>query len=298
MYVQPDVELQEFWRNWEHDTLWWIRHDAPKIAVSILIAVVLVQLLRALTHRLNKFAERETPPASRRRQQLRTIATILNSFGIALILFITALQVLPAFGINIGPLLASAGIAGIAIGFGAQTLVKDVLNGFLIVMENQYDIGDTIAIGGVKGTVETMTLRRTMLRDVDGSVHIVPNSEIHVVSNLTRDWTQITIHVAVAYKEPSDRVIALLQEVARDIRNDAAFTDALVAEPQVPGIERVSGGEVDYLMIARTRPSDQYRVSRELRRRIKECFDKNNVEPARPTHLYVIDPATEKQKSK
>jgi small conductance mechanosensitive channel len=296
MYAPPDVELQEFWRNWEHDTLYWIRHDAPKIIASILIAFVMVQLLHLATRRLQSFAERETPPASRRRQQLRTISTIVNSFGIALIVFIAALQVLPAFGINIGPLLASAGIAGLAIGFGAQTLVKDVLNGFLIVMENQYDLGDIISIGGVKGTVETMTLRRTVLRDADGSVHIVPNSEIHVVSNLTRDWTQVTLHVAVAYKEPSDRVIALLEDVAREIRNDPAFADALVAEPQVPGIERVTGGEVDYLLIAKTRPSDQLRVSRELRRRIKECFQKNNIEPARPAQLYVVDPATEKQK--
>ena len=296
MYAPPDVELQQFWQNWEHDTLYWVRHDAPKIIASLLIAFILVQLLHLLTRRLLGFAERETPPASRRRLQIRTIATIINSFGIAIIVFIAALQVLPAFGINIGPLLASAGIAGLAIGFGAQTLVKDILNGFLIVMENQYDIGDIVGIGGVKGTVETMTLRRTVLRDTDGSVHIVPNSEIHVVSNLTRDWTQVTLHVAVAYKEPSDRVIGLLEEVARDIRNDPDFAEALVAEPQVPGIDRVSGGEVDYLVIAKTRPSDQYRVSRELRRRIKECFEKNNVEPARPTHVYVVDPATEKQK--
>jgi moderate conductance mechanosensitive channel len=296
MYAPPDLELQDFWRNWEHDTLYWVRHDAPKIVASVLVAFILVQLLHLLTRRLQHFAERETPPASRRRQQLRTVATIINSFGIAIIVFIAALQVLPAFGINIGPLLASAGIAGLAVGFGAQTLVKDVLNGFLIVMENQYDIGDIVSAGGVKGTVETMTLRRTVLRDTDGSVHIVPNSEIHVVSNLTRDWTQVTLHVAVAYKEPSDRVISLLEEIAREIRNDANFADALVADPQVPGIERVSGGEVDYLLIAKTRPSDQYRVSRELRRRIKQCFEKNNIEAARPAQLYVVDPATEKQK--
>ena len=296
MYAPPDVELQQFWQNWEHDTLYWVRHDAPKIVASVLIAFVLVQVLHLLTRRLLLFAERETPPASRRRLQIRTVATVINSVGIAIIVFIAALQVLPAFGINIGPLLASAGIAGLAIGFGAQTLVKDILNGFLIVMENQYDIGDIIGIGGVKGTVETMTLRRTVLRDADGSVHIVPNSEIHVVSNLTRDWTQVTLHVAVAYKEPSDRVIALLEEVARDIRNDPAFGDALVAEPEVPGIERVSAGEVDYLLIAKTRPSDQHRVSRELRRRIKDCFEKNNIEPARPAHVYVVDPAAERQK--
>src|SRR5690242_9347757 len=198
MRAIPDVELQEFWRTWEHDTLYWVRHDAPTIVVALVVAFVLLQLLHLLTSRLQRFSERETHPASRRRQQLRTIATIINSVGVAIIVFIAGLQILKALHFDIGPLLASAGIAGLAIGFGAQTLVKDVLNGFLIVMENQYDLGDIIAIGGVKGTVETMTLRRTVLRDTDGSVHIVPNSEIHVVSNLTRDWTQVTLHVAVA----------------------------------------------------------------------------------------------------
>jgi len=297
MYAPPDVELQEFWRNWEHDTLYWVRHDAPKILTAIVVAFILVQLLHVVTRRLKQFSDRETPPSSRRRQQLRTITTIVNSFGVAIIVFIAGLQVMKILGVDIGPLLASAGIAGLAIGFGAQTLIKDLLNGFLIVMENQYDLGDTISVGGVKGTVETMTLRRTVLRDADGSVHTVPNSEIHVVSNLTRDWTQVTLHVAVAYKEPSDRVIATLEEVGRDIRNDPAFSDAIVAEPQVPGIERVSAAEVDYLFMVRTRPSDQFRVSRELRRRIKECFEKNHIEPARPSQLYVVD-SLEKQKDK
>ena len=285
------------WRNWEHDTLYWVRHDAPKIVTAILVAFILVQLLHIVTRRLKQFSDRETPPSSRRRQQLRTITTIVNSFGVALIVFIAGLQVMKILGVDIGPLLASAGIAGLAIGFGAQTLIKDLLNGFLIVMENQYDLGDIISVGGVKGTVETMTLRRTVLRDADGSVHTVPNSEVHVVSNLTRDWTQVTLHIAVAYKEPSDRVIATLEEVGREIRNDPAFSDAIVAEPQVPGIERVTAAEVDYLFIVRTRPSDQFRVSRELRRRIKECFEKNHIEPARPSQLYVAD-SLEKQKEK
>ena len=110
-----------------------------------------------------------------------------------------------------GPLLASAGIAGLAIGFGAQTLVKDFINGFFILVENQYDIGDTVRIAGVQGVVETMTLRRTVLRDADGTVHTVPSSQIKVVSNLTRDWTQVSLKISVAYGADSDRVMQLLQ---------------------------------------------------------------------------------------
>jgi small-conductance mechanosensitive channel len=247
--------------------------------------------LRLLTHRLIAISRRSLPTGMRA-QQLRTVAEVINSVGTAVIVFFVAVQVLDDVHLNIGPLLASAGIAGLAIGFGAQTLVKDVINGFFILVENQYDLGDTVRISGVKGTVETMTLRRTVLRDQDGSVHIVPNSEIKIVSNLTRDWTQVTLHVAVAYNEPSDRVIQLLQQVGQELRNDAAYADAIVADPEVPGIERVSSGEVDYLMVVKTKPADQYRVSRELRRRIKEAFEKNKIQPARPTHVYVVDPGT------
>jgi moderate conductance mechanosensitive channel len=253
------------------------------------VACILIRLLRVLTRRLANFSRRETLPSVVRAQQLRTLASVFYSVGFAVILFLAAMQILPIVGINMGPLLASAGIAGLAIGFGAQTLVHDVINGFFILLENQFDIGDNIRVAGVKGVVEEMTLRRTVLRDADGTLHSVPNSKIDVVSNQTRDWAQISLHVAVAYRESSDRVIGILRQAAREIRQDPDFTAALVADPEVPGIERVSGGEVDYLVLAKTKPSEQYRVSRELRRRIKECLEKNNIEPARPTRMYVVD---------
>jgi small-conductance mechanosensitive channel len=192
-------------------------------------------------------------------------------------------------GINMGPLLASAGIAGVAIGFGAQTLVKDFINGFFILVENQYDIGDVIRIAGVQGTVEMMTLRRTILRDADGTVHNVPSSQIAVVSNLTRDWTQLALHISVAYHTDSDLVIKVLNEVGTELGNDPDFAEKIVATPQVPGIEKVTGEEVDYLMLVKTRPGQQDAVRRELRRRIKACFEKNNVQPGNPNRVYVMD---------
>ncbi len=140
---------------------------------------------------------------------MRTLASVVTSIGVFVILFVAALEVLPLFGLNLGPLLASAGVAGLAIGFGAQTLVKDFINGFFILIDNQYDIGDKVSIAGVKGIVEDMSLRRTTLRDDDGTVHIVPNSQITIVSNLTRDWSQVAMRVVVAYSEPSDRIMEL-----------------------------------------------------------------------------------------
>ena len=156
-----------------------------------------------------------------------------------------------------GPLLASAGIAGVAVGFGAQTLVHDFINGFFILVENQYDVGDVIKIAGVQGSVETMTLRRTVLRDADGTVHNVPSSQITVVSNMTRDWTQLALHISVAYNTDSDLVMKVLNEVGTEIAADPNFSDKIVDKPQVPGIEKVSGDEVDYLMLIKTRPGQQ-----------------------------------------
>src|SRR5437588_6665764 len=217
------------------------------------------------------------------------MASVITSVGVFVIFFWAVLQAVPLFGLNLGPLLASAGIAGLAIGFGAQTLVKDVINGFFILLENQYDIGDNIRVAGVKGTVEAMNMRSTSLRDEDGTIHIIPNSEIKVVSNATRDWSQLTLRVTVAYSEPSERIVKLLQEVGEELRHDPAYADDIVSDIEVPGIDRVANGEVEYLIQVKTRPNQQYRVSRELRRRIKECFQRNNVQTAGPGRVYVMD---------
>jgi small conductance mechanosensitive channel len=213
----------------------------------------------------------------------------VNSVGTFVIVFWALFSILDkVFDVNVGPLLASAGIAGLAIGFGAQTLVKDFINGFFILVEDEYGIGDVVKIAGVQGTVEDMTLRRTVLRDPNGTLHSVPNSEIHIISNLTRDWAQVAVHVAVDYSEDSDRVINILKEVGADLRNDPRFASALVADPEVPGIDKVEGSQVDYLVVAKVRPGQQHDVQRELRRRIKECLQKNKVKPGGNAPTYIL----------
>jgi small conductance mechanosensitive channel len=137
-----------------------------------------------------------------------------------------------------------------------------------------------------------MTLRRTVLRDDDGTVHTVPNNQITIVSNTTRDWSQFTMRVVVAYSEPSDRIIQLLNQVGQDIRHDPAYAEDIVGDVQVPGIDRVGNGEAEYLVLVKTKPTKQYGVSRELRRRIKELFEKNNVRTPAPGRVYVVDPGT------
>ncbi len=285
------MRLQAILQDWRADWYNFFRHSFPKILVVVIGAIILIWLLKLVTDRLVRFAGRKDLPVPidpHHAHQLRTLAGVIDSVGIAVIVFFAAMQVLPLLGIDMKPLLASAGIAGLAIGFGAQTLVHDVINGFFILVEDQYHLGDVVRIGGIAGTVEDMTLRRTVLRGDDGALHSLPNSQITIVSNLTRDWAQVQLHVAAAYGENSDRIIQMLQEVASEVRNDPQFAESVVADPQVPGIERVSAGEVDYLLLVKTRPGAQYAVSRELRRRIKQRFEQDHVQAA-PARMYVVD---------
>src|SRR5438445_1240291 len=203
--------------DWREDTMIFLRHDMPKIVFVVLVAFVLTRIIRAVAKKTADLQVRKLRPV--RVQQVRTVATVITSISVFVIFFIAALEVLSRLGLNLGPMLASAGIAGLAIGFGAQTLVHDFINGFFILLENQYDIGDIVRIAGVKGTVERMSLRQTVLRDEDGTLHIVPNSTIQIVSNTTRDWSQVALRVTVAYSEPSEKLVKLRYEVGEQLHH-------------------------------------------------------------------------------
>lgn len=288
-----NVLSEPIWRRvlseWHQDLAERLRHDLPRIAVILVVAIILSRLLGLFTRKLQDFSRREALPSGIRATQLRTLASIAQSVGTFVIFFFVLLQILPIFNIDVKPFLASAGIVGLAIGFGAQTLVKDVLNGFFIIIDNIYDLGDVVKIAGVQGTVEQMSLRMTVLRDDTGAVHSVPNSEIKIVSNMTRDWAQVALHVSVDYGESSDRVIQLLKEVGGDLQEDPEYKDDIVGEAEVPGIERISGSEVDYLLVVKCRPGRQHAVRRELRRRIKASLEKNGVKAGAPNRMYVME---------
>lgn len=273
--------------DWHDDLVYWLRHGLPRIVVILVVAALLTRLVVLLTNKLEKFSKRDE--LAGRSQQLRTLAAVIQSVGVFIIYFFALLQILPIFNVDVKPLLASAGIVGLAIGFGAQTLVHDVINGFFILVENIYDIGDVVKIAGVQGTVEQMSLRKTVLRDDTGAVHSVPNSAMQIITNMTRDWAQVALHVSVDYSESSDRVISLLKEVATEMQNDPEYGQYIVAAPEVPGIERVSGSEVDYLIVAKARPGKQYAVKRELRRRVKACLETNHIKAGAPNRMYVME---------
>jgi moderate conductance mechanosensitive channel len=283
-----EEQFSNNWHYWHNYLVAWTRDKAPKLLVILVLAFIFVRLLDLITRKLVAFSEKSPGHGPLRTQQVRTVTGVIRSVGVFLIIFFTGMSALKdAFNINIEPLLASAGIAGLAIGFGAQTLVRDVINGFFILVEDQFEVGDTIRAAGVSGTVEEITLRRTILRDADGTLHTVPNGSIQIVSNTTRDWSQVTLQVGVDYSENSDRVLNLLEEIGKEFYSDPAHKDDVVSEPQVPGIERVHGREVDYLILVKVRPGKQYSVARELRRRIKACFEKNKIKAGAPVQVVV-----------
>jgi moderate conductance mechanosensitive channel len=286
-----EEQFSNILRDWHNYLVAWTRDRAPKLAVILIMAFIFVRLLGLVTRKVAAYSDSGPERGPGRAQQVKTMVGVVRSIGVFLVVFFTGIYVLKeALAIDVAPLLASAGVLGLAIGFGAQTLVKDVINGFFIVAENQFAIGDVIKTAGVSGTVEEITMRRTVLRDADGTLHIIPNGSIQIVSNTTRDWSLLSLYVSVDYSEDSARVVKLLQEVAAAVFSDEQFRATLVAEPETQGIERIRGQEVDYLMTAKVRPGKQYAVARELRRRIKACFEQNNVKAGAPLQVVIGQP--------
>lgn len=193
-------------------------------------------------------------------------------------LLVGLLTILPEFGIDTRALLAGAGLAGLAIGFGAQSLVRDVLSGLFVLIENQYGKGDVVNLAGVGGLVEDVNLRRTLLRDLDGTVHSVPNGQISVASNLTRSWSRANFVVGVSYREDPDRVFAVINRVGEEMASDPSWSRDIIEPPRVLGVEGFSGSRLDIRILGDTRPNRQWDVMRELRRRLKKAFDVEGIE--------------------
>src|ERR1700756_2870283 len=237
-FIPPDTpetaKITSLLQDWRQDWSRFLRHDLPRIVILIVVAFLAIRILRAVTGRVAALRTGKLPSGIRGRQ-IQTLASVINSIGSFVVFFFVVYWILTIMQVRVEPLLASAGIAGLAIGFGAQTMVHDFINGFFFLAEDQFSIGDTIRVAGVKGTVEGISLRRTVLRDDDGTLHMVPNSQITIVSNMTRDWAQVALRVVVAYHESSDKVVSLLQQVAEELRHDPQFADNIVSDIQVPG---------------------------------------------------------------
>jgi moderate conductance mechanosensitive channel len=195
-------------------------------------------------------------------------------------------MVLDTMEIKLSPLLASAGIAGVAIGLAAQTIVKDMLNGIFILMEDQFGVGDVVKIAGVAGTVESMSLRKTTVRDGDGTLYVIPNSQITTVANQSRDYSVATINVSVDYSADPDKVIALLQEVVMGVRKDPAYSDAFLGDPSILGVDALKGSEVIYPVVLKTKANQQWAALRETKRRVRVALEANRLLPGDPNRVF------------
>lgn len=245
-------------------------HGTRLLAI-LLIALVLVRLLRMLTRRLIAAAGSESAArvARMREQQTRTLAGILYSGGTAIIVIVAVLTALPEFGFNITPVAAAAGLASLSIGFGAQHVVRDFINGFFAVLEDQYVVGDIVRVGDVVGRVEHLTLRRTVVRDPQGALVTIPNGEITKVANLSRDWGQVFLDAIVEIDQPLDEALNALEAVAAEFRGDASWSPMLLDGPRVLGVESLAQNGTTVRLQVRTAPTRQDDVARELRRRIQ-----------------------------
>jgi small conductance mechanosensitive channel len=275
--------------------------------LKILLVLVVAVLARTLLHRaiarvVDRFAtgraglgrlDEHLPSATamlttspllsaRREQRSRTMGSVLRSLITAVIATVALLMVLQALGLSITPLLASAGIVGVAVGFGSQSLVKDVISGLFMIVEDQYGVGDVVDLGEASGVVEAVGLRVTRLRDTDGTVWYIRNGEVLRVGNRSQGWARAVLDVGIAYDQDVTAAQDLLLDVARGLQHDPQFGPLVLEDPEVWGIESVSAEGVAVRLVVKTEPLQQWAVARELRRRIKEAFDAAGIQVAYP----------------
>jgi len=269
----------------------WLLTNGTRVVAIIVGALVAIWIIRIFVYKSKKRIGDPGRVGIERAKRTETLARIVETTFRVVILITALLMVLKQVGIEIGPLLAGAGIVGLAVGFGAQSLVKDVIGGFFILLENHMNVGDIVEIAGSAGVVETINLRVTVLRDLEGRVHVVPNGEIGVVTNMTKEYSQALVEIGVAYKEDIDEVIGILNQVAEGMRNDEVFREFILDPLEVLGLDSFGDSSVNIKVRLRTLPAKQWSVAREFRKRVKKTFDEKGIEIPFPHRTLYIGEA-------
>ncbi|GAA1700479.1 mechanosensitive ion channel family protein [Fodinicola feengrottensis] len=304
---------------WQATGVGWLSAGSEYLVATplkILLVIVLAVVVRWVTHRLIKRLVRTTTegklpvvlrPLSehaplaraaaglvpeRRHQRAKTIGSVLRSVTSIVIGAVAVLTILGQLGINLAPLLASAGIAGVALGFGAQTLVRDFLSGIFMILEDQYGVGDTVDVGEASGTVEAVGLRCTQLRDVHGTVWYVRNGEVIRVGNRSQGWAVVVIDVPLPYGTQLDQASSVIRTAAQTLADDERFATDLLDPPEVLGIEQMTNLGITVRVTVKTTTDSQWRVGRELRRRLSDALDEASITSALGGQLYLRAPAT------
>lgn len=280
---------------------------AVQIAIAIVVALVITALLRWISHRLISRAKedklvsgigasiqvggRKVAVSTRRVQRLDALSNVIDSVIAVVVWSMALLTILGVtFGVNLAPLIAGAGIIGVALGFGAQDLVKDFISGLFMLAEDQFGVGDIVDVGEATGVVESVSLRSTRLRDVTGTVWHVPNGEIRRVGNLSQEWSRALLDVGVAYGADVDAAAGVIKAAADEVAADEAFADLFLAEPEVWGVEELGDSAVAIRLVVKTVAGQQWAVARELRRRIKLRLDEASIEIPFPQRTVWMRP--------
>jgi len=248
------------------------------LVVAWVGVILLKKFLRRLESRLMKKSKEDGEPASESEKRIETIIRLIQQAAMLALWMTACLIILKELNIDIAPIIASAGIVGLAVGFGAQNLVRDMISGFFIILENQIRVGDVAIINGTGGLVEQINFRTIVLRDLGGVVHIFPNGTISTLSNLTNEWSAYILEIGVAYKEHTDTVIEIMHEVGRSMRTDETFGRLMLEDPEIFGVDKFADSAVIIKGRIKTKPIRQWEVGREYLRRIKLAFDYNNIE--------------------
>ena len=267
----------------------WLLSHGIRILIIVGLAIIVHQIGKRVIPRVVDRPVRKRGkgrPVEEVEQRVQTLSRFLSQIAIGIIWIVAAFMILSEIGVNITPLLAAAGVIGIAIGFGAQSLIRDVLNGFFIILEDQYAEGDWISVGGVSGEVESMGLRRTILRDLDGVCHTIPNGDIKIASNWTKDWGRVNLNIPVAYGEDLDHAIEVLNRVCQEMAGEEYWHSRLLSTPKVLRVDNLGDSGIEIKVLGETKVSMQWEVMSELRKRIKKAFDEEGIEIPWP-HMKV-----------
>ena len=273
----------------------WVTMTGLRILGIVIGAYIAIRLAALVTRRVESAFDDDDPSTmNEREKRAATLGKVLRNILRIVIWSVALLMVLNELEIDVGPLLAGVGIVGLAVGFGAQSLVKDIVAGMFILVENQYDVGDVIKVAGASGKVEKVTLRSTRLRDAEGKVHIIPNGSMDVVTNMTKRYSRFVLDIGVAYKEDVDEVMALLKEIGDELQADPEYGKKILEPLQVLGVQDFADSAVVIRSLFTTKPMEQWGIGREFRRRIKNTFDAKGIEipfPHQTIYLGDAEPA-------
>lgn len=265
-----------------YDSLLFALKMGLKFLIILLFTLILIKIINKILQRFENYlvnkSRKENESLTESQKRIETIVRLVKQATMIFVWVIVALIILSEIGVKIGPLLASAGIVGLAVGFGAQNLVRDVIAGFFIILENQVRVGDVAIVNGTGGLVEKINFRTIILRDLAGIVHVFPNGTITSLSNLTNQWSAYIFEIGVAYKENTDHVIKIMTETGLELKEDENLGKYMLEEPEIFGVDKLADSSVIIKGRIRTLPIKQWLIGREYLRRIKLAFDKNKIE--------------------